>query len=225
MQLRYAAQYMMLPLCARLETEYVLAPVGLSARRLSAMSKRYDVAPRIRLTTQMALTRFLMRQPHFAHEAADGLAERMTWVVHMRSPLRLWREGGIAGFAILNLLVGGNVLTALAYPVLLGAVGLEVVATLDAGHALSPFNGTFAGLHLATVAIGCVSSVAVNVIGLARRRLLHEAWVLLLTPLYWSYLSIAAWRALFQLFYDPYRWEKTEHGLARHSRLASRRSK
>jgi hypothetical protein len=35
-------------------------------------------------------------------------------------------------------------------------------------------------------------------------------------------LSLAAWRALFQLLRDPYRWEKTEHGLARTSRLAAR---
>ena len=40
-----------------------------------------------------------------------------------------------------------------------------------------------------------------------------------LTPLYWFLLSLAAWRALFQLLYDPQRWEKTEHGLARTSRL------
>jgi hypothetical protein len=33
-------------------------------------------------------------------------------------------------------------------------------------------------------------------------------------------LSLAAWRALFQLVHDPQRWEKTEHGLAKTSRLA-----
>jgi hypothetical protein len=33
-------------------------------------------------------------------------------------------------------------------------------------------------------------------------------------------LSFAAWRALFQLLYAPQRWEKTEHGLARTSRVA-----
>jgi hypothetical protein len=45
------------------------------------------------------------------------------------------------------------------------------------------------------------------------------AWVLLLTPLHWLLLSLAAWRALCQLIVAPYRWEKTEHGLARSSRL------
>src|SRR4051794_9968425 len=33
-------------------------------------------------------------------------------------------------------------------------------------------------------------------------------------------LSLAAWRALYQLARDPYRWEKTEHGLAKTSRMA-----
>jgi hypothetical protein len=43
---------------------------------------------------------------------------------------------------------------------------------------------------------------------------------LLLTPLHWLMLSLAAWRALYQLIVSPYVWEKTEHGLARSSRLA-----
>jgi hypothetical protein len=38
-------------------------------------------------------------------------------------------------------------------------------------------------------------------------------------PVYWLLLSLAAWRALYQLLRDPYGWEKTEHGLALTSRL------
>ena len=48
-----------------------------------------------------------------------------------------------------------------------------------------------------------------------------SAWVLLLMPLHWLLLSLAAWRALYQLMRDPHRWEKTAHGLAKTSRLAS----
>lgn len=35
----------------------------------------------------------------------------------------------------------------------------------------------------------------------------------LLTPLYWVFMSIAAYKALFQLFIKPFYWEKTNHGL------------
>jgi hypothetical protein len=50
---------------------------------------------------------------------------------------------------------------------------------------------------------------------------LAHGWVLLLTPLYWFLLSHAAWRALFQLLFAPQLWEKTDHGLAKSSRLAN----
>jgi glycosyltransferase XagB len=59
-------------------------------------------------------------------------------------------------------------------------------------------------------------------IGLSRRRLSRTGWILLLTPLHWLLLSCAAWRALYQLLVAPYEWEKTEHGLARHSRRRRR---
>jgi len=143
-----------------------------------------------------------------------------TWIVHMRSPRQFWRESGATGFLSLNLMIGGNILTALTYPVILGSATLELLRATGLNGTLSPFAGSLAVLHLAIFAMGGISSVAVNAIGLARRRLPYEAWVLFLTPLYWTYLSIAAWRAFFQLIRDPYRWEKTEHGLARSSRTA-----
>ena len=42
-------------------------------------------------------------------------------------------------------------------------------------------------------------------------------------PLHWLLLSVAAWRALYQLLFNPFHWEKTAHGLARTSRLAAHR--
>jgi glycosyltransferase XagB len=53
---------------------------------------------------------------------------------------------------------------------------------------------------------------------LARRGQLRQGWILALTPVYWACLSMAAWRALYQLLTEPYRWEKTEHGLSRQIR-------
>jgi hypothetical protein len=70
---------------------------------------------------------------------------------------------------------------------------------------------------------GYGSTIVLDVIGLRRRGLLAHAWVLALTPLHWLLLSLAAWRALFQLLDDPQRWEKTEHGLAKTSRVAETR--
>lgn len=136
-----------------------------------------------------------------------------TWLVHMRNPRRLWREAGPRGLLTLNIVVGGNVLTALAFPVLI----IELAACLlgAAAGIMSErlFSGPLASLHVATIAAGLLSTVLIGLMGLARRGRRRSGWILLATPLYWGCLSIAAWRALWQLWRDPYYWEKTEHGL------------
>lgn len=144
-----------------------------------------------------------------------------TWSVHMRSPRQLWRDAGPGGFFTLNILVGGNVLTALAHPLLLGEILLRSAMSLFDDSISSFFTKPFIELYLATIAAGYLTTVIIGMIGLAKRNLLSEAWILLFTPVYWICLSIAAWRALYQLLTEPYRWEKTEHGLARHSRIAA----
>ncbi|HEX7789167.1 MAG TPA: glycosyltransferase family 2 protein, partial [Afipia sp.] len=145
-----------------------------------------------------------------------------TWSVHMRSPWQLWRDAGPGGFFTLNILVGGNVLTALAHPLLLGEFLIRIALSATDSNVASFFSKPFAELYLATVAAGYLSTAVIGLIGLAKRGLLREAWILILTPLYWICLSVAAWRALYQLLREPYRWEKTEHGLARSSRITAR---
>ncbi|MEA2982262.1 MAG: glycosyltransferase XagB [Alphaproteobacteria bacterium] len=141
-----------------------------------------------------------------------------TWLVHMHSPFRLVRELRLPGFAVFQLLVGGTVLAALVH-VLFAA---RLIWTLSVTALDDTMAQVLLGFDAATLLSGYLISAALGLIGLARRRLLGCAWVLLLIPVYWLLLSLAAWRALFQLLRDPYRWEKTEHGLARTSRLAAR---
>jgi hypothetical protein len=80
-------------------------------------------------------------------------------------------------------------------------------------------DAILATLYGTTVVIGYLTSAFLGWLGLMRRGLLATSWVLLLTPLHWLLLSLAAWRALYQLIVAPYAWEKTEHGLARSSRV------
>jgi cellulose synthase/poly-beta-1,6-N-acetylglucosamine synthase-like glycosyltransferase len=143
-----------------------------------------------------------------------------TWGVHMRRPSRLRRELGLVGFVAFQLVVGGTVLSALVHP-LFFALPIYALAT----GSFFPTGGDLGVAFLTALSggalvAGYLTSGALGLIGLARRGLLAHAWVLLLMPLHWLLLSAAALRALYQLVRDPYRWEKTEHGLARTSRRA-----
>ena len=142
-----------------------------------------------------------------------------TWLVHMRAPRRLATDlEGLSGFAVFQLVVGGTVLSALIHAVFAAqlAIGFVTVSVDDERARL------FLGVYATMLMLGYGASATIGVIGLSRRRLLGCAWALLLMPVYWLLLSLAAWRALFQIVRAPYLWEKTEHGLARTSRLARR---
>jgi cellulose synthase/poly-beta-1,6-N-acetylglucosamine synthase-like glycosyltransferase len=144
-----------------------------------------------------------------------------TWLVHMRHPVSLIRDLGFSGFIVFQLVVGGTVLAALIHALFAGALIWQLASNASIAGNGDLSRILIAGLHGTTLVAGYVISGLLAFIGLARRGLLNCAWSLLLMPLYWVLLSIAAWRALLQLILDPYHWEKTQHGLARTSRLAT----
>jgi len=144
-----------------------------------------------------------------------------TWLVHMRAPIRLLRELGLGGFLTLQLVGGGTVLAALVHPLFLALFVLEFAALRRSpGQGLAEFLLSFLYTFLYSSVFfgGYLTSMVLGLVGLARRRLWSSAWVLLLVPVYWILLSIAACQAVWKLVHDPYRWDKTEHGLARTSR-------
>lgn len=144
-----------------------------------------------------------------------------TWLVHMRRPGRLMGDLRPAGAIAVQLFLACNVLAALVHPIFAAALcySLLVGAPLTT---VTSFNSW--PIFAATFLCGYASTIPLDLIGLKRRRLLGHGWILVLTPFYWFLLSLAAWRALIQLICDPQRWEKTEHGLARTSRLQAKLS-
>ena len=144
-----------------------------------------------------------------------------TWAVHMREPRKLWRELGPGGFLVFQLVIGGAVLAALVHGVFAAMLAGQIASGLLWAGKASAFDQVLAGLYVMTLITGYLLSALLGFIGLSRRRLLRSAGYLVLLPFYWLLLSVAAWRAVFQLIWSPYRWEKTEHGLARTSRQAS----
>ncbi len=141
-----------------------------------------------------------------------------TWLVHMRRPLRLMRELGPGGAVAFQLFLGCNVLAALIHPFFMAALCYSLL-TAPSLRAMSVM-GAEPAVFVATLLAGYISTMALDLIGLRRRGLLRHAWVLALTPVHWFLLSLAAWRAVYQLLRHPQHWEKTEHGLAQTSRMS-----
>jgi hypothetical protein len=140
----------------------------------------------------------------------------------MRQPRRLLHDLGLPGFLSFQLIVGGNVLAALVHPLFLAGMIYSVASGAPMWRGESASVAILATLYGTTVVIGYLTSAFLGWLGLLRRGLLSTAWALLFTPVHWLLLSLAAWRALYQFGIAPYAWEKTEHGLAKHSRLAAK---
>lgn len=138
-----------------------------------------------------------------------------TWHVHMRHPLAFLREAGLPAFLAMNVLIGGNVLSALAFPVFIVALadGLShLISTEAAAPMISP---ELLPLHVMVLLGGLASTISTGLMGLEQRRRLKDRWILAYAVPYWACLSLAAWRALFQFIWSPSHWEKTPHGIAR----------
>ena len=139
----------------------------------------------------------------------------------MRQPGRLLRDLSLPGFLTFQLIVGGNVLAALVHPLFMAGLIYSVLGGAPMWRGDSAGVTILAAVYGMTVVIGYLTSAFLGWLGLLRRGLLSTAWILLLTPVHWLLLSLAAWRALYQLAAAPYAWEKTEHGLTKSSRRAA----
>ena len=113
-------------------------------------------------------------------------------------------------------------LSALVHPVFIAVAGYLAATNQLFDTSGSAFGAALLWLYLGALVSGYLTSAALGLMGLKRRGLLRQGWVLLLMPLHWLLLSVAAWRALYQLLFNPFHWEKTTHGLARTSRLGKR---
>ena len=141
-----------------------------------------------------------------------------TFLVHMRSPVKLWRALGPGGFVTAQILMAGTIASFLFYPVFL-------VATLWAlaGLAVSPdpldVSGALAhGLALAVFITGFGFTMLSGYVAIRRRGLDGLGWSIWAMPVYWLAISLGGWLALWQFIANPFHWNKTEHGLSAKNR-------
>ena len=129
-----------------------------------------------------------------------------TTIVHLRDPRRTLDELGFGRFLSLHLYSSLLLISALGHPFFIAYLVCQFVF------------GLLGGLHdvFFLLTANLIFAYLVHML-LAYRALAYRGkqklFIYSLTlPFYWPLLSVAAWRALFQLYSAPHLWEKTPHG-------------
>ena len=135
----------------------------------------------------------------------------VTYLVHMRHPIRLWRSMGTRSFWSMQFFVGGTPLVLLLNPIFWALTLLWFLTEADVIEEMFPPSIFYVGS--AALYFGNFTFAYMNVLGCLRRQKYGAIRYALLSPLYWALMSIAAWKGFLQLFYAPSYWEKTKHGL------------
>lgn len=145
-----------------------------------------------------------------------------TWLVHMRHPVEFYKTVGLRGFIGYQAMILGTPLLPLINPVFWVMVVLWY--TTHAGWIQGMFPGALYYVATVQFILGNFVFMYMNIIGMyhvirdcALKKAQPFSYGLikyaLFTPVYWLLMSIAAYKAFFQLVSKPFYWEKTQHGL------------
>jgi cellulose synthase/poly-beta-1,6-N-acetylglucosamine synthase-like glycosyltransferase len=133
-----------------------------------------------------------------------------TFLVHIRDVRSTRRVLGTREFLLLMLFVGGTPLMAMVNPVFWGLTVVWFTVKPAWLMAMYPAPLYYLGL-LSWLAGNFLFTFSCMLEAIDVDDSLFVA--ALLTPLYWVMMSVAAFKALFQVVFAPAYWEKTRHGL------------
>ncbi|WP_181832564.1 glycosyltransferase family 2 protein [Bosea caraganae] len=164
-------------------------------------------------------------------EAPDSfsswLKQRIRWnkgyvqtlISHLRDPLALLREAGRGPTCAFLALALGGMVSSLLYPAFAVAVAAAALdgSLFAAGKSFGDVATVMAG---AVTLSGSLALLAAPTLGAVRRRAFGLLKYLPLLPVYYALVSVASWLALVEYARAPFRWNKTEHGMARTSRYS-----
>ena len=132
-----------------------------------------------------------------------------TWLVHMRQPQKFIQMTGWRGLLAVQLFVAGNFLSAIINPILWATTLTWLIA--KPAFISSVFPGILLELNIFALIIGNLFFVFLAVIAPLKRGWFNLSIYGLTTPFYWVLSSVAAYKALWQIIFKPFYWEKTDH--------------
>ena len=138
-----------------------------------------------------------------------------TFLVHTRRPVHLFRTIGPTGVLGFVAFIGGTFLTGLLNPV---SWFITLAWLIFGSQAIEAyFPPVLLYMSLANLLIGNGLLIYLTMIAPLRRNWTDLApWGLSVIG-YWVLMTIASYKALSQLLFNPFYWEKTQHGLSKHT--------
>lgn len=130
-----------------------------------------------------------------------------TWLIEMRQPALILKQLGVQRFATYHLLTTGSIASALLYPFMLAFIAYAVCRFAFAEPAI--VLSSVPVIDLLNILMGYMSFYILGMRVLRSQKM--SGPVLVCIPFYWLMISVAAWRALWQLYKAPFLWEKTPH--------------
>ncbi|SEN63072.1 Glycosyltransferase, catalytic subunit of cellulose synthase and poly-beta-1,6-N-acetylglucosamine synthase [Paracoccus alcaliphilus] len=138
----------------------------------------------------------------------------MTWGVHMRNPVALWRDLGPLRFLAFQVQFFGSLSQYLLAPLLWSFWLLAFALPHPLSATAAALPGAQAGLTLFALFVSAeILGIIVGmwaVSGAKHRHLL--AWVPTM-HLYFPLGCVAGWKAIYEVVFKPFYWDKTAHGL------------
>ncbi|MDP1879045.1 MAG: glycosyltransferase, partial [Actinomycetota bacterium] len=134
----------------------------------------------------------------------------ITALVDLRYPIKFTRAAGFRSLFTLIGLIAGTPFLFLSYPIVWGITIYVYLGFETFGLTIPDWLGVIATFN---AVLGNILILGLAAITGAVRHGWRLSGYAVLNPVYWCLHAIAAWRALYQVFFKPFHWEKTPHGL------------
>jgi hypothetical protein len=130
----------------------------------------------------------------------------------MRHPRELRADLGWRKFALFQFTLGSSIFVVLINPILWLTTALAILIP-----GIFPFLSYYplAYICLFNLFVGNAFFIATQAIAAVKERKYSLVPFALIVPIYWAFISIAAWKGAIQLITKPFYWEKTLHGISK----------
>ena len=137
-----------------------------------------------------------------------------TYLVHNRRQREFFKNNKIKDFLSFQLVVGVKVISVFINPVMWVITACYFLFRAKTGLFIeSLFPGPILYIGVFSLIFGNFLYIYYYMIGASKREYNSLVKYVFLVPLYWLGMSLAAWRAVYEVIFHPHYWYKTAHGL------------